>query len=156
MEWHLIKLAKIIGGSKMPVFVKLQPFPLVVAFRSIYVSALYSLKDSLVTINFASWIIEYMLQKEDILNLVSFLVISFENCMYCWKLHLQKQYYILEFSSVKLAKIIYGSKMPATLNFNTACGCYINIDMYFSSLQPERLTSGNFFASCISGLSWYY
>ena len=50
VECHLIKLAKIIGGSKMPCIVKLQPFPLVVAFIAIYVSALYSLKDSLVTI----------------------------------------------------------------------------------------------------------
>jgi hypothetical protein len=61
------------------------------------------------------------------------LVISFENCMYC-KLHLQKQNHLLEHSFVKLAKIIYGSKMLATLNFNTACGCCINIDMYFSFL----------------------
>lgn len=77
-----------------------------------------------------------MLYSEDISNLssmVSFLVISFENCMYS-KLHLQKLNHILEYSFVKLAKIIDGSKMPATLNFNIACGCCINIDMYFCSL----------------------
>lgn len=63
--------------------------------------------------------------------MVSFLVMSFENCVPS-KLHLQKL--ILEYSFVKLANIIDGSRMPATLNFNTACGCCITIDMYFSYL----------------------
>jgi hypothetical protein len=51
VECHLIKLAKIIGGSEMPVVVELQPFPVVIAFRAICVSVLYNFKDSIVTIN---------------------------------------------------------------------------------------------------------